>query len=435
MLLRVVRAAILPQRSPDDAGTWRTGGGSDLSRHQDIPVVPRVTRDEGRDTLDVVGHREQVEGPQAGEPVAGVRGERRGRARARRGRRPRRRRPAAAAPARARRPAAGARAGRVEDHEVHAAASRAPAPRGRPDGRARRRPAPVEPHLRQVVQVAAGVRHGAGLALDAEHRPVRADPVGQPDGEQPDPGSTGRARAPPAAGERRRSTASSSACAAPGCTCQKPAPDDPERPGAAVDLHLLATQPRPRSRSTPCGPRTATDAGRGQRRQAARRGRPRVDHDEPLDLRSAPAATTSTARTPGQRCAATPTASHLGVGDRAGVDRHDVVRAVPPQPGRPCVVDGEAHPGAPAQAVVVPGHRLDVEVRHAPSRAEPAQLLADDVRLEPALGLRRRRAASRSRRSRPGRRPGSGGATRSGEALEDLDGVRRARTGARRRPR
>jgi hypothetical protein len=73
----------------------------------------------------------------------------------------------------------------------------------------------------------------------------------------------------------------------------------------------------------------------------------------------------------------------VGAGDEAGVDRLELVRAVPAQPGAAGGRDGELHAGAPAQAVGCAGHLLDLDVAlHA---GQALQLLGDQGRLEPAL--------------------------------------------------
>src|SRR5207253_9518229 len=63
--LPIYPAPAVPRRCGHLADGWQQRFIS-TSRY---PGLPGVTRDEGRDTLHVVGHREQVEGPQAGEPV------------------------------------------------------------------------------------------------------------------------------------------------------------------------------------------------------------------------------------------------------------------------------------------------------------------------------------------------------------------------------
>ena len=124
-------------------------------------------------------------------------------------------------------------------------------------------------------------------------------------------------------------------------------------------------------------------------------------------------------------------AGHAGlvdqrVRDPAVVDRHDLVRAVPAQARRPVVVDGELHPGAPAEPCASPGTSSTSTARSSP--ASRLQLLAHHRGLERPLRRAATRAASRSRRTGPGRPTGT--AARPGPATARATSTASARQNA-----
>src|ERR1022692_1671640 len=70
--------------------------------------------------------------------------------------------------------------------------------------------------------------------------------------------------------------------------------------------------------------------------------------------------------------------------DQTVADLDDLMGTVPAQPGDAIVAHREAHPGAPAEALLIAGQWLDHH--DAVDAGDGAQLLADDGRLEGPLG-------------------------------------------------
>ena len=137
--------------------------------------------------------------------------------------------------------------------------------------------------------------------------------------------------------------------------------------------------------TAPSSPRADLDAGgTGPRADGARR-----------PPRATPSGQRATGSTSCERCRCSPTA--------------------------PSRADRVADPGAPAEqpAGQLLHRRRSVEV----DPGQTAELLAHDGGLQRALRRRRRRAASRSRRSGPARRAGTAASTRSGDAMQHLDRV------------
>ena len=194
--------------------------------------------------LDVVGHREQVEGPQRGEPVALLGEVGRGRGPGPPGRR-RRRRPRAA-PARR----SGGRPG----------AWRRPAA-----GRARRGPAGPTPRCstrstRPATEAAQGrsarLRRasvgGASVALDGQHRPRRARPPRPRNaGEQPHAGVQVEHRLPRLRREHLQARVSTSSRGASTWGCQKPSAGHLEVAAAARGLDVLDHRAATPARTAP----------------------------------------------------------------------------------------------------------------------------------------------------------------------------------------
>ena len=216
---------------------------------------------EQRDALDVVGHREQVEGPQRRQPVALV-GERCARSRASAAGSQATYAIAARAERRARASttaAAGAGARRVEHDQVDAGPARAGA-------EPRSDPAAVQP------RPAAGRAGCAGRRATARRppRPRRPRPPGptpsaSAPANSPTPAVEVEQRARPAAAPAPSSTAATRASAAPGWTCQKP---------PAVDPPVASGRP---ARSD------AAAARRGRPRRRRRRARRCADRRRRLD--------------------------------------------------------------------------------------------------------------------------------------------------------
>ena len=196
---------------------WRRSGEVGACEARECAPRDHLTvaasRHEQRDALDVVRHREQVEGPQ------------RARARSRARRRSRRRGPARRGRRRRRPPRAGC---------APRPARRRPAWRPRAAGRARRgrrlrRATPAE-HGRDVAgerprrpgQLSARERRGARVALDGDDPTRRRRPPRRGSGRTARRRRRGRGRTRRAAGARASSTAATSASGAPGCTCQNP---------------------------------------------------------------------------------------------------------------------------------------------------------------------------------------------------------------------
>ena len=118
--------------------------------------------------------------------------------------------------------------------------------------------------------------------------------------------------------------------------------------------------------------------------------------------------------------------------DQAVVDGDHLVGAVHAQPASAVRAGRRTASGCASAARVVAGDLLD-DHRHVEA-GQPGQLLADHRRLQAALARRGRRAGSRSRRSRPGRRTGT--AASPGRARRRAPRRRRrARSGRRRCPR
>ena len=227
----------IPQRS----GAGHPGSGR----------VRPERREQQRDRLDVVGHREQVEGADAatcqpaGEvaQVAGeggrVAGDVRDGARAR--------------PSTAARPRCRRRCGA------------GPARRG-PTRPARARPASsdagrVQPHRRQVVQVARASRTPAPTPSTASTWPPDRGRRPAP-GEQPD-AAVEVEQVLPRLGRQSSRTAATSTSAAPGWTCQNPAPSTRH-----------SVRPPPRSPSRGPGPRHVDAGGQPFEGGASRAGVP-----------------------------------------------------------------------------------------------------------------------------------------------------------------
>ena len=213
------------------------------------------------------------------------------------------------------------------------------------------------------------------------------------------PRSRGRGRAPPAGARSPASTAPTRVSAAAGWTCQKPS--------AATASHRRSPT---RSPARPSGAGVAL----GPQHPAVAEQHGAVGRPARGDQLRARAATSSPV-----------TAACAGARDRAAVRRHrlDVVRAVLAQPRPAVVVDRVAHPGPPAQPVSAsPGATAP---RPRPAQSIPASRCSCSATTAAfsRAGPPGRRAGSRSRRSRPGPATGQRGGTRSGDGLEDLDGV------------
>ena len=74
-------------------------------------------------------------------------------------------------------------------------------------------------------------------------------------------------------------------------------------------------------------------------------------------------------------------ARQVGMRDQAFLDRHDVMGTMATQAGPSGLIDGESHPGPPAEVVRL--DRLDLAV---PRQAgQPIELLADDRGEQPPL--------------------------------------------------
>ena len=381
------------------------------SRCQDITALARAQQaDAGRDALHVVGHREQVERAQTRR--AGSRPPARAEVAGERGRvagdvgddpRPRASTVTTCRPARCeagrgrRRRAGGSRAG--------------------PRRRTRRgRPGLLERHPGR--SAGSGGRPRRRAARSPRRAPRRAGrPLGQRRRRTAPPRSTGRAPAPPPRLEPPSSTASRSASAAPGCTCQKPAPvirnvrarrrprpapptrrgRAPARPVRAADGDDAGRERRHRrsgsTRSSTTSRSTSARAARPRPRPRACRARLRLDAD----------------------------GVHLRVGDPAVVDgTTSCDRCCAARPGRRSSTAYRTRVRQPSPSASPGTASTSTSSRSSPaSRRSCSRTTSALSRRWPA----RSRAASRSRRSRPGRATGHGGSTRSGEAVEDLDRV------------
>ena len=275
----------------------------------------------------------------------------------------------------------------------------------------------VDPARRDEPRPGAGRAGCAGpprrrsrVRLDGLDPPAGADVAASAPANSPTPQYRSTARSPgprPQAGAARRRPARR---AAPGCTCQKPGGVDPPGPAA------------PPARSARCRAHPGAGAPSTSRhRSPAVGGRP-----PPRSRRRRPVARVEHAgRGP-----------RAGCGDRAVVGGTTLVRAVPAQPEPAVGVDGEAHPGPPAQTV----RRRPAPARPpglappCPQAGQPRQLLADHVRLSPRCaagdvlevaaaaagraGVRAAAAAPGPARARgPRRRPraGTGAAVALGE--------------------
>ena len=360
--IKISRAGSRSRHVRDPSASVRTGDGKPTLTHAWHSVSRRL---EDRHALHVVGHREQVEGadarsavavPERRAEVAGqggrVAGDVRDRARpAARGSRrsPPCRRRCAAGPARRGRPARQRRQPHVDPSAAEA--GRAPA----------------------LGQVPPGGLDRAGRRLDP---PDPAAGVGQRAGEQPDPaveveGALPRLRSRGRPARRR-----------PGC---------PRRPGAPA-----RSRPRrpPRSRPAACSctvgppirgsPSTSSAGRRPPRPRSARAGRPgpAVDRRRRRVARSGspPAGSGTSSCERWARSAARP----VGVG-------------VVAHPGPPAEPVGRLPLGDRAPASTSPSHSIPARRR---SCSATTAVLSRRWAARP-------RAGSRSRRSRPGRRPGT----------------------------
>ena len=323
----VVRAAgILPQHSrprPAPLSRRRTCPSAIVKTlYRGTACPSTLGRWQEGDALDVVGHREQVEGAQArpassrgpaeGADVAGQRGRVAGDV----GDRPRRRAATSASTTGA--PGAGprrveARPGRTGRPRA-GAATRSTRPGMQPDGRAGRAGCGGRRARRRASASTASTRPPvAEVGRPARRRTAR-------------PRRTGRAGAPPAAAAARSRTASTSASAAPGCTCQKPGAVHP-----------------------PVGARRACSAHPVDRPAATRRRPATTGVARVADGRGRPA---TLVRRPATRPVRAPPVAERrrgwAIGQRVQRARR---RASGAGAARPAVgVDGEPHPGAPAEA-------------------------------------------------------------------------------------
>ena len=182
-----------------------------------------------------------------------------------------------------------------------------------------------------IGEVGPGVPAAPEVGLDGDHLAVGPTASARALANSPTPAY--RSRRAPRCASTAAMTAATKVAAAPGCTCQNPRPT-PRSPGPVPRRRRPATWPSTRSWTvgTPgCRAPEPTASGRRRRRDGIHR----------LD---APA-----------RAARSPAGGRCRGGDAAVVDRHDVVGAVPPQPGPALRVDGELDPGAPVEAVLSPG--------------------------------------------------------------------------------
>ena len=185
----------------------------------------------------------------------------------------------------------------------------------------------------------------------------------------------------PGCGSRASSTAPPSRAGAAGCTCQKPAPPTRKACSRPRTLDPLPHPGPPRDPVQAVGGAHG-DRGVGQLRQVGLAPGDRRHHHQ---RRGAVGAGGDLDGLDVAEAALQHPAGHDRLGaDRAVLQGHDVVGAVPAQTGAALGVDGELGARAPAQAPRCRGRGLlddDVEVQP----GEAVQLLGHDLRLELAL--------------------------------------------------
>ena len=373
---------------------WRGGaraGRAGMILPDPIYLDIKITRSRAT-RLDVVRHREQVEGPQGTRAGSRTRRSTRRRARGQPGRRPRRRPPADARP----RPAA--TTARLAPTRGGSSTTTS----GRQGGLVDARSAPRRP----------------GAPAPAAGRPGsprrRRRPHGDPRRRRPDP----RYRLPHTPAKSPTPAYRSTRCS----------------PGLRLgQLHHRVDQGVRRLRDGPARSHRTTPATTvrppGARSDSLPRAGPTCDRP----ARRSPATRSPTL--PGHLATASSVIScdvDQRMRDDAVVDGDDLVRPVAHEPGPTRGVDGEPHPRAPPQPGERPGRRPAEAVDlTGPVDARPVDLAraASAARGRPApsagAARRRRRAGSRIRRSY--RRTGTAASTRNG------DGRRRPRrTSARR---
>ena len=387
-IVRLPSGSLRSTRPPTRLASCERSGGGRLER---------------RDALDVVRHRERVEGPQRGQPPAGLAARRRRRGRARPGRRPRSRSPAGAGPAAPASP-------RARRRRAAGRAPRRPASPGRPAQRRSRRstrPCAAPRACGSVGEVVGGVGDRRRVGLQAERRArhprprQRARTVSAPAPAYRSSTALARPRRDERRAARRRT--SSAAC---GCTCQNP---------PARHLQVAAEHPRGRSRAGPATTRTPVRWAPAARLPAARRGR----CSSTATVRTGPAAPARRRSRPPGRRDLTGRGKRGRVGHRVHPERavrrraRHVVRAVPAQPDarRP------ARPRTGCACASRAGRRAAPRPRSA-GPARPGGPAARTARARRSSLSSRWAAASACCQSQPPQRPGPayghGGSTRSG---------------------
>ena len=213
---------------------------------------------------------------------------------------------------------------------------------------------PVDPvgeqlDLRQVGEVGLGVVDRGPVALDGDHVAGRPDRLGERAGEQPDPGVEVDGPLPRLRLQAAEHGVGQRVGRAGVHLPEAGAGDLPVAAGGTLVEHGAAVGEDP------------VVGGADQPELLAGAGDDRLDAHRPGRVR----------RTRG-RVGARGDHGQVGVADPAAVDGDDVVGAVLAQPDGAVDVDGVLHPGAPAEPVVVAGHRLDDDLEVEAGEADAA---------------------------------------------------------------